>query len=1515
MANRFWVGGTATWDATVGTKWATTSGGAGGAAVPLASDDVFFDAASGAVTITAAVTVDVCRSLNCSGFTGTFSIPAGVTVQIGDATAGASSVALLLSAGMTLTLGSPTTSQITFRSTSATVQTITSNGKTMPTFTINGAGSSYQLADANTVAVTSTVALTSGTFNTNGQTCSWGFFASTAAVTRVLTLGASSITVTGAGNAWNFNGATNFTVNPGTSTITFTGVLGTIIGPTLTLNNVVMNASGNPVINVVSLTCANFTRNGTAVKTDGMTLVGSLVVTSSLTLSGQSTTNRLIVQSNTMGATRTITSAVGPSISNVDFQDIAGAGAAAPLTGTSLGDALGNSGITFDTPATQTWQGTTGGNWSTAAKWTSRVPLPQDNVMINNAFSASQTVVGDMPRLGKDIDWTGVTGSPTWGSVAANSAIYGSLTLATGMAQWTIGAAGPSMQGRSSHTLTFAGKVGQVVFNINSFGGTYAMQDDLVDLNTAFNLILGTLDANGHNVTASSSNTALLSCAGAGICMLKMGSGTWTFASTSTTNAFWNVANPNMTVVPGTSTIVVSAAAGAARTFIGGGKTYNNLTYNVAGSVSPLVITGANVFNTLTVGSGRVVTFPAGVANDVSNWVVAGQNNGYQRLMGVASNFISTPDSAALSITGDLDIRVRVAMDDWTPAAISLLLCKFDSATTRSYQLFLNTGGNLSLTISSDGVAQSVVAATVATGITDGTLSWVRVTRRQSDGLTQFFKASGAIANPVTADWTQLGSNLTLSAGVAIFDSTSIVEIGSSTIGTGFLASGNFYRAQIRNNVLDNGTGIQLDADFTTKTFGANSFTESSTNAATVTITGATAQAGDGRVLINSSTPGTAAVLVDPFTGGAGNVFKVFGSNALVFNSDNVALPGVANNYITCDDSVALSITGDIDMRVKVALTDWTPVGTQYLITKANPVAGGFTFTLATLSAGTLSLVLSSDGTAITTSTSTASVSAADGTAIWVRATWRASDGRIQFFTASAAVTNPVTADWTQLGTNRTAAVGALFDSAGGVELGSRGGGASAAAGSYYRGQIRNNVLDDGTGIVMDFDASQRGTPNTSSFLTLQDSSVGGSAVWNAGLTSVSVSNVTNWTFTSGGSTGTAADTVTLSDAASRLLSTGRFGTDAVTLSDVSVRLLVTTRLAADSTSFTDLATRAVSLGRTSPDAFSVSDSASRAALVLLRIAADATSISDAASRLSARSRSAADSWAVSEAAARLVALARNGADTVSASDLATRVTLLLRVAAETVGVSDVASRALQLALRTAADAVVVSDLVTRLTARVRSAPDSWAISDLASTVPATFRSAADSVTLTDAVTRLLAVTRSGLESVLLPGDTAVRTGSHPRSAADTWSLLDAASGRSVLLRTASDLVVLSDLVTGRIGQVRFTADAFTVADLASRQAQLSGLGSDAWTVTETGSAAPVLLSRTAFDTFTILDAGHAMSGRLVASDSWMVLDLATGVVTAFAFSVPRAALMIGPAIPVGFDIEPAIRTVLNVTA
>jgi hypothetical protein len=51
MADRYWVGGSATWDSAAGTKWSATSAGAGGASVPTSADDVYFDAGSGSSSV------------------------------------------------------------------------------------------------------------------------------------------------------------------------------------------------------------------------------------------------------------------------------------------------------------------------------------------------------------------------------------------------------------------------------------------------------------------------------------------------------------------------------------------------------------------------------------------------------------------------------------------------------------------------------------------------------------------------------------------------------------------------------------------------------------------------------------------------------------------------------------------------------------------------------------------------------------------------------------------------------------------------------------------------------------------------------------------------------------------------------------------------------------------------------------------------------------------------------------------------------------------------------------------------------------------------------------------------------------------------------------------------------------------------------------------------------------------------------------------------------------------------
>lgn len=71
MANRFWVGGTGTWDGVDTTNWSASSGGAGGSSVPTTSDAVIFDASSGGGTCTIGAASVPCLTLNLTGYTGT----------------------------------------------------------------------------------------------------------------------------------------------------------------------------------------------------------------------------------------------------------------------------------------------------------------------------------------------------------------------------------------------------------------------------------------------------------------------------------------------------------------------------------------------------------------------------------------------------------------------------------------------------------------------------------------------------------------------------------------------------------------------------------------------------------------------------------------------------------------------------------------------------------------------------------------------------------------------------------------------------------------------------------------------------------------------------------------------------------------------------------------------------------------------------------------------------------------------------------------------------------------------------------------------------------------------------------------------------------------------------------------------------------------------------------------------------------------------------------------------------
>lgn len=650
MGDRYWVGGNANWDATAGTKWATSSGGTGGAAVPTAADDVYLDngAGTGNVSVTAPA---VCRSLNCTGYTGT--LTQGTSITIGDATAGAGSIALKFVSGMTYTASGNT---INFVSTSATVQTIDFAGKGgtgLVTFNASSNGS-WQYVGAHTTTA-GTVTLTKGTLDLNSRTdITWTNFNSANTNVRRLILGSAAITINGASaTSWNVATITNLTVDANTATLTFTGINNAFSSGTFNWNGLSIVASatgdfqigGSPTIN-------SLTRAGTAGKTNTLSLTGSPTLTT-FAVSGNSTINRILVYSTTYGTARTITAST-VTVSNIDFRDITGAGAGdwnlSVITGLS-GDCGGNSGITFTTAATQTSTGTASFTWSTHG-WTSRVPLPQDDVSVPNSFVAGRTITADMPRLGKNITFT-CTGSPAL-TVGQASELYGSLTLIATLGAVTIGG-NLSFVGAAAATLTSAGKsfggIGYAVVVVRSkltLGDAFSCVGSLVTSGAGY------IDTANYAVTCmypsflNTSNVNLL--------------GTSVITVTAISSYVFQALTGNISAA--SAELVISVASASSRLLTMQINTLGTLTYTVAASAGALTFDfySPTTITTLNVGSGRSITFTSGAIYNITNWNVFGAAGSLVTITATTPGTFFTLSKSSGIVTSDyLSVKDSIA--------------------------------------------------------------------------------------------------------------------------------------------------------------------------------------------------------------------------------------------------------------------------------------------------------------------------------------------------------------------------------------------------------------------------------------------------------------------------------------------------------------------------------------------------------------------------------------------------------------------------------------------------------------------------------------------------------------------------------------------------------------------------------------------------------------------------------------------------------------------------------------
>ncbi len=176
--------------------------------------------------------------------------------------------------------------------------------------------------------------------------------------------------------------------------------------------------------------------------------------------------------------------------------------------------------------------------------------------------------------------------------------------------------------------------------------------------------------------------------------------------------------------------------------------------------------------------------------------------------------YASCPDTPGTSITGDIDIRVRVAVDDWTPAATQSFITKWGSAGQIAFDFNVLATGVLRFTTSADGTATIAHDSTVAPVIADGSALWVRVTLTVNNGAAghdvKFYTAPDSPIMPTS--WTQLGTTVTTAGVTSLFDSNAALSIGAKVSGTVNRLAGKVYRAAVLNGIA--GT-TAADADFT----------------------------------------------------------------------------------------------------------------------------------------------------------------------------------------------------------------------------------------------------------------------------------------------------------------------------------------------------------------------------------------------------------------------------------------------------------------------------------------------------------------------------------------------------------------------------------------------------------------------------------------------------------------------------------------------------------------------------
>lgn len=452
----------------------------------------------------------------------------------------------------------------------------------------------------------------------------------------------------------------------------------------------------------------------------------------------------------------------------------------------------------------------------------------------------------------------------------------------------------------------------------------------------------------------------------------------------------------------------------------------------------------------------------------------------------------TTPDTAALDITGDIDLRGEVEITpDWVLGGSSVVGKWNGTGDQRSYLMFVSNNC-LILAWSPDGTLGNAIIAGGAPGTV---LPWssgrhaVRATLDVNNGLGGW-TATWYVSDTMDGPWTQLTQEVNTSATTSIFSGTAVLTAGNGEGGT---LTGKIYRVQVRSGI--DGT-VVANPDFTEQADGTTSFADSTGKTWTLN--------GDADLVAHTWVDLSSRLLSADWSYGRDDELEDFpaGEATIVLKNDDrlldpdyaagtyfgellprvpfrltsstvsLNLPGTAGAYASTPDTASYNVT-DVDLRVKFNMNDWTPGGFGVFIAGQYPNVGGNNGWVAGMSAtGFPNVTYTTDGTTAATRTSTAATGFSDGTANWLRWVFDSNNGAaghtVTFYTSEDDGVS-----WTTLSTVTTAGTVTLFNSTASFDVGN----ILSWAGRVYRVQLLDGI--DGS-TVIDVDFTKQAIGNTS---------------------------------------------------------------------------------------------------------------------------------------------------------------------------------------------------------------------------------------------------------------------------------------------------------------------------------------------------------------------------------------------------------------------------------------------------